>query len=184
MYALIQNGVVWELSANRLIWTTSQDVRDVSTVAGIAVGWTVAADGTFAAPASVAETTAQLVAYAKAKALAWRDGGITVNVGSTSAPVEVDVASDVNGRDLVAGNVQYAGLCSQAGQPAPTFNWINDSGAKITLTAPQMMSIGLTLRAFVQATYDALGAMLADIANGAVTTTAQIDAVARPSTNL
>ncbi len=127
-----------------------------------------------------APSAADLVAYAEAKQVALRDGGITVNVGTASTPDEVNVASDVNGRSLVSGSVQLIGLASSGGQPAPTFNWINDGGAQLTLTSTQMMTIGLKLGNFVQATYTALGTVLAAIADGTLTSTAAIDAAAWP----
>ncbi len=128
-------------------------------------------------------TQAQLAAYASSKQAALRDGGITVNVGTASTSDEVNVASDVNGRSLVSGSVQLIGLASSSGQPAPTFNWINDGGTQLTLTSAQMMTIGLTLGNFVQATYTALGTVLAAIANGTLTSTAAIDAAAWPKTS-
>ena len=137
-----------------------------------------------ATAADLAPSKAQLTTYANAKQAALRDGGITVNVGTASTPDEVDVASDVSGRSLVSGCVQLIGLASSNGQPAPTFPWINDGGAQLTLTGAQMMTIGLALGNFVQATYAALGTVLAAIANGSITTTAGIDAAAWPSTSL
>ena len=130
----------------------------------------------FGLPASSPPTAPQLIAYAEAKQVALCDGGITVNVGTASTPDEVNVASDVKGRSLVTGAVQIVGLASQAGQAAPTFNWINDGGVQLMLTSAQMMKIGLTLGTFVQATYTALGTVLAAISAGTITTTAQIDA--------
>ena len=127
-------------------------------------------------------TAAQLVSYASSKQVALRDGGITVNVGTASTPDEVNVASDVNGRSLVTGSVQLVGLASANGQPAPTFPWINDGGTQLMLTSAQIMTIGYKLSSFIQATYNALGAVLAAIANGTITTTAQIDAAAWPTT--
>ena len=99
-----------------------------------------------------------------------------MNVGTASTPDEVNVASDVNGRSLVSGSVQLVGLASSSGQPAPSFNWINDGGVQLMLTSAQMMKIGLSLGTFVQATYTALGTVLAAISAGTITTTAQIDA--------
>ena len=136
-----------------------------------------------ATAADLAPTQAQLVAYANAKQAALCDGGITVNVGTASTPDEVDVASDVNGRSLVSGCVQLIGLASSTGQPAPTFPWINDGGAQLTLTGAQMMTMAVTLGNFVQATYASLGTVLAAIANGTVTTKAQVDAAAWPTTS-
>lgn len=122
-----------------------------------------------------APTQAELVAYAGTKQEALRDGGINVNVGSTSTPDEVNVASDADGRTLVTGCVQLIGVASQAGQSAPTFQWINNDGTQITLTGPQMMTVALKLGGFVQATYSTLGAVLAAIAAGTIATYAQID---------
>lgn len=121
-------------------------------------------------------TPARLISYANAKQIALRDGGITVNVGDATTPDDVNVASDANGRTLVTGCVQLVGLAASNSQPAPTFPWINNGGTQLTLTAAQMMTIGYKLGAFVQATYATLGAVLAAIAAGTITTFAEIDA--------
>lgn len=148
---------------------------------GAVPGW-VYANGVWAAPAVATPTQAELVAYASAKQEAICDGGIAVNVGSASTPVEANVASDVKGRGLVTGCVQLIGVASQAGQPAPTFPWINNDGTQLSLTAPQMMTIALALGNFVQATYGALGTVLAAIAAGSMASTSQIDAATWPAT--
>ena len=123
-----------------------------------------------------------LISYANAKQLALRDGGITVNAGTASAPIVVDVASDADGRTLVSGSVQLVGLATSNSQPAPTFPWINNDHTQVTLTGAQMMTVGYALGAYVQATYAALGTVLAAIAAGTIKTSADVEAAAWPST--
>lgn len=53
MYALIIAGLVWELFPSDPRLSEDMDVRDVSKVAGIKVGWSAKTDGTYAAPATV-----------------------------------------------------------------------------------------------------------------------------------
>ena len=169
------------LHAAFVSFTDAQRAQLVATPVGD--GFSVAVPDDLVALVGVGPTPAQLAAYAGAKHTALRDGGITVNIGTASTPDEVNVASDVNGRSLVSGCVQLVGLAASNNQPAPTFPWINNGGTQLTLTAAQMMTVGYQLGAFVQATYASLGAVLAAVTAGTLTTTAAIDAASWPSTS-
>lgn len=110
-----------------------------------------------------------------------RDGGITVDVGASGSPKLVNVASDEIGRGLVSGCCQLVGLASANSEPAPTFKWVNNDGSALTLSAPQMMSVGFSLGAFVQSTYAILADTHAAITDDTITTFKQIDEAAWPA---
>ncbi len=119
-------------------------------------------------------SVSDLIAFAKLQHLAVRDGGLQVNVGTTAAPVVVDVASDADGRSLVSGCIQMIGLAAQLGQSAPSWDWVNDDFSQQQITAAEMYAIGQALYTFVQSTYAALSSVIAAINAGSLTTFAAI----------
>lgn len=121
------------------------------------------------------QTPTQLAAYASVKQATVARGGISVNVAASGSPEMVEIATDPDGCLNLSGAVQLASI-----NPAQTFNWVQASGV-VSLNATQILAMGVALGTFVQATYTALGAVLAEIAAATVTTQAQIDAYAWPA---
>jgi len=117
-------------------------------------------------------TTADLAAYANAKQWALATGGHAVTIGG----VPHLFATNVESMTLMDGKV------SRLSQPNPpaSFNWQLDSGF-VNIPAAEFVVAATSCADFVQATFDVLFPMLAEIAAGTITTTAQIDAAAWPT---
>lgn len=142
-------------------------------------GWTLAA-GVFAAPALPQQTgqslATQLAAYAEAKQAALIAGGYAFNVAPAGQPAEIVQAdTDVSGRLNLAGLVSLAQI-----NPNLTSIWVQ-AGGGLMLTAAEIIALGVAVGTFVVQTYQALATVLAGIASGAITTTAQIDAAGWPA---
>jgi len=117
-----------------------------------------------------------LLAYAAKKRNQVASGGITVNVGTVDAPINVEASTDVDALVLLQG----AFLVGQA-NPSQSFQWVQSTGVSVTLTAAQITTMFVAVTAFVQATFVTLGAVLAAINAGTVTTVDQIDGFASPA---
>jgi hypothetical protein len=127
-------------------------------------------------PTPVEINTMILLQYATAKQQTIAVGGISVNVGTTQAPVNVKAETDPTSLVLLQGAYTLA-----AANSAATFQWVQVSGAPITLSAAQMTTIFTSVTAFIQSTFTALAAVIAAINADTVTTTAQVDAFASPA---
>jgi hypothetical protein len=111
--------------------------------------------------------TAQLITYAQYKQAMLAAGGITVD----GVMCGTDTASLV----LLEG---VKTLATEDG--SLTFQWVEDNGTVVTLTAAQGIAIFEAVHTFIQATFTACAAAIVNINNGTYTTTAQIDAYAWP----
>jgi hypothetical protein len=136
------------------------------------IGWSYSpgnngAVGTFTAPAAPAATTAQLMVYAASKQQSVSSNGLTVG--------GVFVGTDTQGLTLLNGAVALAGQV-----PSQAFSWSIPTGS-VSLTASQVIAIGVAVATFVQHTFTALQAVQSAITAGTITTTAQIDAYAWPT---
>lgn len=162
MFALICNGLVHELFPADPDLGEGFDVRDVSKVKGIAEGWTVGADGTFAAPVV---PTVDLAAYAKARRDVAETAGITVN--------GVAVASDPDSQTRVAN--AYSGM-QVTGATSIRFK---ATAGFLVLTLDQVKAVGSALFAHTQACFDAEDQVDAGLsaAPPTITTTAEVDAI-------
>jgi hypothetical protein len=127
--------------------------------------------GAYAAPIA---TPAQLVAYAQAKQAKIAAAGVTINLGTAAAPLNVSVDTSAAGRVDLTGLAQMAAI-----NPSFSTTWYQASGA-ITLTAAQLVALGEAVLAWIASTYAALAAVEAAIAASppTITTTAEIDAAA------
>lgn len=105
-----------------------------------------------------------LAAYAAAKRFAVETGGVTVN----GAHIATDRASQA----MISGAYAFA----QA-NPNETISFKGEGGF-VSLTAAQMEAIGQAVGQHVQACFAAEADVAAQIASGAITTTAEIDAYA------
>lgn len=110
--------------------------------------------------------TETLAAYAAEKRYAVETGGL--NVGGVSIPTDRDTQAKLTSAFLLA----------QA-DPAASFQWKTSAGF-VTLTAATVGQIAVAIGQFVQAAYAAEAQVLAAIAAGTITTTAQIDAANWP----
>ncbi|QGM46743.1 hypothetical protein [Methylocystis heyeri] len=119
----------------------------------------------FTAPPSPAPTATELAAYARSKQAAIAGGMILVHIGAQSVEVSLDPQS------LAALN-GAAALAS--GNPGAVFTWVGSVGGT-QLTSAQILTIYGVAHAFVQNSFTTLGAVLAAIAAGAITTFAQVD---------
>ena len=137
---------------------------------GAGIGWTVSGS-VLVAPASPAPTPAQLTAYANAKQWALATGGHAVTVEGSSHIF----ATDPTSLSLMDGKV---GRLAQANPPA-SFNW-QIGPAWLTISAADFVTVATTCADFVQATFDTLKTVEAEIASETITTFAEIDAYAWP----
>lgn len=122
------------------------------------------------------QTAAMLTAYAEAKQAALVAGGYAFNLAAAGQPAEfVRADTDIGGRLNLAGLVSLAQL-----NPSFTSVWVQ-AGGGLTLTAAEIVALGVAVGTFVEQTYQALAAVLAGISSGAITTRAQVDAAAWPA---
>ena len=127
----------------------------------------------YVAPVAPPATASQLRAYANAKADVLRataraytlTGGLRVMCDATQG----------TGTDLI-GLKEWGGA-----NPAATANFVQNDGGVVTLTGAQSVELANAVLAYGQSVFAALAAAMNGVANGAVTTTAQIDALAWPA---
>lgn len=134
--------------------------------------WGLSLPASLLPPPSVSE----LVAYAEARQAALMAGGFAFDVAASGQPAEVVQAdTDLSGRLNLAGLVSLAQINASF-----TSIWVQ-AGGGLTLTASEIIALGVAVGTFVEQTYQALATVLANIASGVITTTAQIDAAAWPA---
>lgn len=167
-------GIEPELAANEVVCSADQYAAPGQ--------WKLAADGKTILPATatdLAPTKTQLAAYASAKQAKIASGGLSVNVAASGAAAETALAdTDVSGRLNLSGLVQLATINSSF-----TTVWVQSTG-NLTLSASQVIDLGMAVGMFVEASYQTLASVLADITSGKLTTTAAVDAAAWPSTSV
>lgn len=157
----------------RLTWSEGEMEAPAGTVfmlqEGAGIGWTLAAD--FLSPPDmpiVFPTPAELIAYANA--VQWRraTGGCLIWVASEAVPFSTTEAS----MSLIAGKV------ARLNQPnAPTaVNWQIGPVTFKEIAAADFLVASVKIADFIQSTFDALPPIFAGIADGTITTTAEIDA--------
>ncbi len=112
--------------------------------------------------------TTQLIAYTQLKQNILMSGGITVG--------GVACGTDTASLALLEGLYTLATADGSA-----TFQWVEDDGATIVLTAAQGITIFQAVHAFIQSTFTACAAVIANINSNTYTTIAQVDAYAWPT---
>jgi hypothetical protein len=122
----------------------------------------------FLQPTDAALTKPALLSYASAKQKQIMNGGISVN--------GVEASTDPASLVLLQGATTVA-----TANNAATFQWVQNSGVAVTMTAAQMTAMFTAVTTFIQGTFTTLAAVLAAINAGTVTTTAQVDAFNSPS---
>jgi hypothetical protein len=115
-------------------------------------------------------TATQLAAYARRKQAAIAAGMILVQAGAQSVEASLDPQSlaQLNGAAALA-----------SGNPAAVFTWVGSVGGT-QLTSAQILTIYGAVHGFVQNSFMTLGAVLAAIAAGTITTLAQVDVPPAP----
>jgi hypothetical protein len=182
VYARISNGVVAELvtlpngitpaeAFNAAIASTFEAVPSGVTPAQ---GWTYNG-ATYAAPVPAVLTAAQLIAYATARQQLIAAGGVSVNVGTSGSPVDVECSMDPTSLIQLQGAASIA-----AATPSQTFAWVPSTGSPMTLTAAQITTMFGAVSAFIQSTFTELAAVIAAISAGTITTKAGVDAASWP----
>jgi hypothetical protein len=114
-----------------------------------------------------APTQAELIAYANAAQWMKAVGGRALTVAGQS------ITFSTSDTSLSLMN----GVVSRLQRPSPpaSVQWQTGATTFVTIAASDFITAATSIADFVQATFDALPAIFADIASGAVTTTAQID---------
>ena len=178
-YARIAGGVVAEI----LTIPDGADLADyfhadivaalVAASSSTSAGQTYSGGAFGPVPIPPAPTKAQLTAYANAKQWALATGGHSVTVNGASHVFATDPVS----LTMMGGKV------ARLAQPSPpaSFNWQTPDGAWLTIAAGDFPAVATACADFVQATFDALKTVEAQIAAATITTTAQIDAFAWPA---
>lgn len=110
----------------------------------------------------------ELVAYANARQWAIATGGRIVTIAGASRPFKTDPESLA----LINGKAYRLSLPDA---PA-TVMWQFEPSVLVEIHATDFIAAAKTIADWFQATFDALPAIFAGIADGSITTTAQIDA--------
>lgn len=110
-----------------------------------------------------------LIEHANVRQWAVATGGVVADLGSG---VTLAVPTDSTGLTLVNGAVSRV----NADSPPAIIRWQTGPASFVTLTAAQVKTLGNVVADHVQGTFDTLDSVLADIADGTIATTAEIDA--------
>ncbi|HZU64962.1 MAG TPA: hypothetical protein VFF98_14850 [Novosphingobium sp.] len=137
--------------------------------------WTAIAADEAHTIANPPPSAAQLLAYAQARRQVVADGGITVNVGTTAAPVACAANTSASGVSDLA-----VMLLQAEASGSTTFY---QSGGDVTVTTAQIQTIQQAVASFIGATWATLNTVSAAISAGTVATTAEIDAASWPATS-
>lgn len=158
----------WHIDANGRKRLGAADGRQPLTCAWDAV---LVHDGTAWRVRTAAD---DLIVYAHAAQ--WTRAEAGLSIAFAGGPT-VRFPTDGTGRGLLNGAV------ARAQQPSPPsgFRWQTGATSFVTLTPAQVIEAGIAVADYVQATFDTLEAVLADILSGTITSTAQIDAAQWPS---
>lgn len=140
----------------------------------LVLAWVAAGNTIAAAPGP---TVAQLEAYAETVWRACLAKGQTFNVAAAAAPA-IPILCD--GTNATRADLAMLALFGQA-NPTGTKEWTDNNKAVSTLTGTQLVALATLAGDWVSDTYPALNALNAEIAAGTVTTTAEIDAYAWPT---
>ncbi len=111
----------------------------------------------------------QLIASASDTQQQIAAGGITVNVGTSSAPVNVKAATDLASLTLLLGAYSMGQTNANA-----TFTWVQSDGTSQNLTAAQITTIFNAVNQFIQSTFTSLSKVISAIKAGTITTPAGV----------
>ena len=136
---------------------------------GAAMGWSLV-NGLLVSPPEPVNTMSleQLVSYANTAQWRCATGGYQMTIAGESIPFSTSEVA----MNMIAGKVARLG---QAGAPASVSWQVGPTSFK-EIAAVDFIAASIEIADFVQATFDALPSIFAGIADGTITTTAQIDA--------
>lgn len=115
--------------------------------------------------------------YANTKQWALAIGGYTVAFAG-GPTVAFDTSTE--GQALITGKIARL----QQANPPVAFNWQSGPAGFVNLSAAQLTAAGVAIADFVQATFDALGAVIAAINAGTIKSKAQVDSADWPSNSI
>ncbi len=138
---------------------------------GAGIGWTLSS-GVLVAPPAPAPTTAQLQAYANAKAASLLGAPRAYTSGAATIKVDATQGTRTDLGDLA----EWGAANASATQP-----WTDAFDAVTQVTGAEFVAIAPMVGAYALSVYAALGGALQQIAAGSIATTAAIDALAWPS---
>ena len=156
-------------------WYTTDGTGSYASIVWVDTVQTMPTEAAFTAAYTQQETVA-IINYAGAKQQAIAVGGIKVNVGTSTAPSNIEASTDPTSLVLLQGAYSLAQANS-----SQTFQWVQGSGVAVTLTAAQIITLFNAVTAFVQSTFTTLAAVITAVNGGTITTTAQVDAFASPA---
>lgn len=123
----------------------------------------------FSQPTASTYTADQLVAYANVRQWTKATAGYTATVAGSP----ITFQTTVDGMSLMSGKVERL----QQPNPPATVNWQIGPTTFKQIAAADFIAAATEVADFVQSTFDLLDGVFGSIAGGAITTTAQIDAV-------
>ncbi|MET3485352.1 hypothetical protein [Methylobacterium sp. 1973] len=145
----------------------------------VAAGWSCSLDAagkaTFAAPVAPPLTAVQLVALANARQRALAAGGFTVTIKGQAVAFATDEAS--------LGALDRKAMRLAQPNPPASVTWQTGPATFARIEADDFAHAATLVDDFVQATFDALPALVAGIAAGTVKTEADVIAAAWPASN-
>lgn len=141
----------------------------------------IAAPAPTPAPSSPPPSKADLIAHATAARDKILTAGIIVNVAPSAQPA-IDIHCDGLPQTRHDLNGFYSwGLDQVARNLTETRDWFDNDWNKYTLTGAQCIALALPVGTWADNVYGAAQGLIAQINSGAITTTAQIDAAAWPT---
>lgn len=188
-YWIDANGKIFSSSARALVEASNAAYEAWCKAGNVATPWPKDASGaqTSAALDAVLSpynlstgltplTTAQLLAYGDQTLQNFLGLGISVNLGTSAAPVTVLV----DGTQQTIANLALAVLWSQA-NPKGTKSWVDNTNTTNVLNAAQIQAMATAVGNWTDNCWAAYGALAKQIINASITTYAQIDAYAWPT---
>ena len=180
MFGFAQDGRVYSASSDTMLASAPQGASP----------WPADADGAqteaalyallqpygLGASINPAPSQATLLEYANAKQWTLATGGFTVKLGTAARTF----ATDTIGQTLIAGK----DLRLSKASPPTDINWQFGTNDWQAISATDLDAVATKIADFVQATFDALKIVEAAIMSDTITTTAQINSAAWPSSAL
>lgn len=163
------HAVQWDGSSGTVEYISGppEVIEDISPYQPLLDAWTAAES--YVPPPPSPPTISDLIAYANKAQWKKATGGYTTTINGQS----VTFATTSDSMALING--KFARF-QQPNAPA-SVDWQVSPTEFVTLTAADFNALAINIADFVQATFDKLPQLIADINSGAVTTTAQIDQV-------
>ena len=175
-FAIIKNNSVVNVAeySSASVETDPSIVKVASDVAQI--GW--AYDGTnFTSPSAPVAAAADLTQHAKFAQAAILRAGQTFNVAASGSPAK-NVLCD--GTNETRADLCLLALYGQA-NPTATKSWMDNNGLVTVLEGSELVTLATEVGNWIADTYSALADILSKISSATITTFAEIDAYAWPT---